>query len=99
RDLVWGLTVVWFAPPPGRASGASRSRTGRVKVPTPGPYSTNSLVLAQSTGSSILSISTRLDGMTEPPITGFLRKPRRNCHFGLGERRSERRARRLGPFN
>ena len=73
------------------ASGASRSSTGRVKVPTPGPYSTNSFVFAQSTGSSILSISTRLDGMTEPTITGFLRNPRRNCHCGLGERRSRRR--------
>ena len=70
-----------------------------MKVPTPGPYSTNSLVFAQSTGSSILSMSTRLDGMIEPTITGFLMKPRRNCHCGLGERRSRRRWRRRGLFS
>src|SRR6476661_1963828 len=75
-----------------------RSSTGRVNVPTPGPYSTNSLVFSQSTGPSILSISTRLDGMTDPTITGFLRKPRRNCQRGLGERRSCRRWRRRGLF-
>jgi hypothetical protein len=80
------------------ASGPSFSSTGRVNVPTPGPYSTNSRVFAQSTGSSILSIRTRLDGMIEPTITGFLRKPRRNCQRGLGERRSRRRARRRGAF-
>src|SRR6476619_6808353 len=79
------------------ASGPSFSSTGRVKVPTPGPYSTKTRVFAQSTGSSILSIKTRLDGMTEPTITGFFRKPRRNCQRGLGERRS-RRARRFGPL-
>ena len=73
------------------ASGPSWSRTGRVKVPTPGPYSTNSLVLAQSTGASIFSISTLLDGMIEPTITGFFRNPRRNCHCALGLRRSRRR--------
>ena len=54
-----------------------------MKVPTPGPYSTNSRVLSQSTGASIFSISIRLDGMIEPTITGFLRKPRRNCQRGL----------------
>ena len=70
------------------ASGPSRSSTGLVNVPTPGPYSTNSLVLSQSTGSSIRSMRTRLDGMIEPTITGFLMKPRRNCQCGLGERRS-----------
>ena len=32
------------------ASGPSFSRIGRVKVPTPGPYSTNSRVFSQSTG-------------------------------------------------
>ena len=32
------------------ASGAEPVEHGRVKVPTPGPYSTNSLVFAQSTG-------------------------------------------------
>ena len=57
------------------ASGASRSRIGRVKVPTPGPYSTNNLAADQSTGFSILSIRIRLDGMTDPTITGCLRKP------------------------
>ena len=38
---------------------------------------------SQSTGSSILSIRMRLDGITDPTITGFLRKPRRNCQCGL----------------
>src|SRR4051794_35969826 len=80
------------------ASGPSLSSTGRVKVPTPGPYSTNRRVFAQSTGPSILSISTRLDGITDPTITGFFRKPRRNCQRGLGERRSCRRCRRRGLF-
>ena len=72
---------------------------GRVKVPTPGPYSTNRRVFSQSTGRSIFSISTRLEGMIEPTITGFLRKPRRNCQRGLGERRSRRRSSRLWPLN
>jgi hypothetical protein len=37
--------------------------------------------------------------MIDPTITGFLRKPRRNCQRGLGDRRSARRAVRRGPFN
>jgi hypothetical protein len=68
------------------ASGPSLSRIGRVKVPTPGPYSTNSLVFAQSTGLEHLVDQDRLDGMIDPTITGFLRKPRRNCQRGLGAR-------------
>src|SRR3546814_6523271 len=52
------------------ASGAIRSRIERQKVPTPGPYSTNNLVFAQSTGPSILRISRSEDGTIEPTITG-----------------------------
>ena len=81
------------------ASGASRSRIGRVKVPTPGPYSTNNLTLSHSTGSSIRSISTLLDGMTDPTITGFLMKPRRNCHLGLIARCATRDTKRRGPLS
>src|SRR5437763_7322849 len=91
----WGLVSIVTS----FASGASRSRIGFVNVPTPGPYSTNSLVFAQSTGPSILSISTRLDGMIEPTITGFLMKPRRNCQCGLGDRRSRLRWSRRGLFS
>src|SRR3546814_2243249 len=60
------------------ASGAIRSRIERQKVPTPGPYSTNNLVFAQSTGPSILRISRSEDGTIEPTITGCLRKPWKN---------------------
>ena len=66
------------------ASGAIRSRIGRQKVPTPGPYSTNSLQLAQSTGPSILRISLSDDGTIDPTITGCLKKPCRNIPQGLG---------------
>src|SRR5688572_17707970 len=81
------------------ASAGSRSSTCRVKVPTPGPYSTNNLTSSQRTGPSILSISTLLDGMTEPTITGFFRKPRRNCHCGLFARCATRRTKRRGPLS
>ena len=81
------------------ASAGSRSSTGRVKVPTPGPYSMNSFTSSQRTGPSILSISTLLDGMTDPTITGFFRKPRRNCHCGLFARWATRRTKRRGPFS
>src|SRR5215218_1335738 len=81
------------------ASAGSRSSTRRVKVPTPGPYSTNNLTSSQRTGSSILSIRTLLDGMTDPTITGFFRKPRRNCHCGLFARWATRRTKRRGPFS
>ena len=40
----------------------------------------------------------RLDGMTEPTITGFFRKPRRNCQCGL-RRAATRRTKRRGPFS
>ena len=36
--------------------------------------------------------------MTDPTITGFFRKPRRNCQRGLVPRRIARRTRRRGPF-
>jgi hypothetical protein len=36
--------------------------------------------------------------MIEPTITGFFRKPRRNCQRGLGLRRAERRTRRREPL-
>jgi hypothetical protein len=65
------------------ASLLNFSRIGRVKVPTPGPYSTNSRVFGQSTGASIRSITVRLDGMIEPTITGCLRNSRRKCSRGL----------------
>ena len=45
----------------GRVGRHAAASTCSVKVPTPGPYSTNSLQFAQSTGASILSIS-RLRG-------------------------------------
>src|ERR1700712_5688525 len=64
------------------ASGAIRRSTCSVKVPTPGPYSTNNLQFAQSTGASILSITALDDGMIEPTITGCLMKPFRKCHSG-----------------
>src|SRR3954470_5989753 len=64
------------------ASAGRRRSTSWVKVPTPGPYSTNNLQLAQSTGASILSISTFEEGITEPTITGCFTKPRRKCHSG-----------------
>src|SRR6476661_2989673 len=44
-------------------------------------------------------MSTLLDGMIEPTITGFLMKPRRNCQCGLGDRRSRRRWSRRGLFS
>src|SRR3546814_8820779 len=66
------------------ASGAIRSRIERQKVPTPGPYSTNNLVFAQSTGPSILRISRSEDGTIEPTITGCLTKPWKNMHQGEG---------------
>src|SRR3569832_2315310 len=75
------------------ASGAMRSRIGRQKVPTPGPYSTNSLVLAQSTGASILRINTPDEGTTEPTITGCLKNPRRNLPQGEGTPAAARRCR------
>src|SRR3990170_2623283 len=81
------------------ASGPRFSRIGRVKVPTPGPYSTNTLVSAQSTGASILSIRIRDEGMTDPTITGFFRKPRRNCQRGLAPRCAARRTNRRGPLS
>src|SRR5437870_12224202 len=71
---------------------------GRVKVPTPGPYSTNTRVFSQSTGRSIFSMRTRLDGMIDPTITGCFRKPRRNCQCGLTLRRADLRTIRRGPF-
>src|SRR5437868_12848023 len=58
-------------------------RTCSVKVPTPGPYSTNNLQFAQSTGASILSTIAFEDGMIEPTIIGCLMKPRRKCQSGL----------------
>src|SRR6478672_3016329 len=64
------------------ASGASRRRMCWVKVPTPGPYSTNNLQFAQSTGASMRSISTFEEGMTDPTITGCFRNPLRNCQSG-----------------
>src|SRR3546814_15993501 len=66
------------------ASGAIRSRIERQKVPTPGPYSTNNLVFAQSTGPSILRISRSEDGTIEPTITGCLLKPWKNMPQGEG---------------
>ena len=77
------------------ASGAIFSRIGRQKVPTPGPYSTNSLVFAQSTGPSILAISRSDDGMIEPTITGCFRKPEKNICHGLGTPAALRRLRRM----
>jgi hypothetical protein len=37
--------------------------------------------------------------MIEPTITGFFKKPRKNCHCGLGERRSRLRSSRRGLFS
>src|SRR5690606_13713859 len=75
------------------ASGASRSRTGRQNVPAPGPYSTNNLVFAQSTGPSILRISRSDECTIDPTITGCLRNPWKNMLQG-DETPAARRARR-----
>src|SRR6478609_6749778 len=80
------------------ASGPRRSRIGRVNVPTPGPYSTNSRVRDQSTGLSMRSIRILLDGITDPTMTGCFRKPRRNCHRGLLRPRPARNWWRRWPF-
>src|SRR3982750_372884 len=73
------------------ASGASRSSTCGQKVPTPGPYSTNSFVFSQSTGPSILRISLPDEGTTEPTITGCLMKPLMNIPQGEGTPAAARR--------
>src|SRR3954462_4087552 len=64
------------------ASGARRLRIGRVKVPTPGPYSTKSLQFAQSTLSSMRWTSRCDEDATAPTITGCLKKPLRNITQG-----------------
>ena len=58
-------------------SRRSLSRTGRQKVPTPGPYSTNSSHAPQSTGPSILATVKRDDGMIEPTMRSSSTKPRK----------------------
>jgi hypothetical protein len=63
-------------------SRRSRSSTGPQKVPTPGPYSTNSRQRSQSTGASIRSIVAREEGMIEPTIRGCSRNPRKNTPAG-----------------
>src|SRR3546814_9286669 len=60
------------------ASPGRCSRTGRQKVPTPGPYSTNSFVFFQSTGRSMWRISVGEEGTIDPTMTGCLMKPRRS---------------------
>ncbi|VVT07214.1 hypothetical protein SPHINGO391_390025 [Sphingomonas aurantiaca] len=77
------------------ASGAIRSRIGRQKVPTPGPYSTNSLQFAQSTGSSILRISLSDEGTIDPTMTGCFRNPEKNICHGDGTPAGRLRARRV----
>src|SRR3569623_605001 len=59
-----------------------------VKVPTPGPYSTNSLVFAQSTRFNMVFCSDLDDAITDPTITGCLRKPLRNIAQGEGSLRA-----------
>ncbi|VXC72946.1 hypothetical protein SPHINGOT1_130157 [Sphingomonas sp. T1] len=76
------------------ASGAMRSRIGRQKVPTPGPYSTNTLVLSQSTRPSILRISLSDDGTIEPTMTGCFRNSVKNICHGEGTPAGRVRARR-----
>src|SRR3546814_863583 len=49
------------------ASPGRCSRTGRQKVPTPGPYSTNSLVFFQSTGRSMWRISVGVEADDRGP--------------------------------
>jgi hypothetical protein len=64
------------------ASRGRRSSTGWQKVPTPGPYSTNSRVFAQSTGASISRISTGPDCVTAPTMRGCSMKPRMKTPAG-----------------
>src|SRR6478736_3279153 len=61
-----------------------RSRIAWQKVPTPGPYSTNNLVFAQSVRDSMLRISLPDDGMIDPTITGWRRNSLKNIVFGPG---------------
>src|SRR3546814_502102 len=78
-------------------SGASPGRgssTGRQKVPTPGPYSTNSFVLFQSTGPSMWRISVGDEGTIDPTMTGCLIKPRTNMPHGPKKRFNRSRIRR-----
>jgi hypothetical protein len=63
-------------------SRRSRSSTGWQKVPTPGPYSTKSFVLSQSTTESTLVMVWREEGTIEPTITGFFKNPSRNTARG-----------------
>ncbi len=65
------------------ASAGKRSRIDRVNVPTPGPYSTNSRVLRQSTWSSIRSTSVADEGMTDPIMPGCLTNWRKNMPHWL----------------
>src|SRR3546814_19766114 len=81
------------------ASPDMRSRTGRQKVPTPGPYSTNSLLFFQSTGRSMWRISVGDDGTIDPTMTGCLIKPRTNMPHGPKKRLRPTRSRRTsGAF-
>jgi len=60
------------------ASGRMRFRISRVKVPTPGPYSTTTRARLQSTW-FIMSFTRKGElGMTEPSMAGLLKKLRAN---------------------
>ena len=73
-----GLVSITISMP----SRRSRSSTGRQKVPTPGPYSTNSRHSSHFTGASILAIVKRDEGMIEPTITGCSRNPSKKTPHG-----------------
>src|SRR3954469_2908715 len=69
-------------------SAGKRSRIAWVKVPTPGPYSTNNLTLGQSGTLSIALICAFDEAMIEPTITGRLKNPLRNIAQGEGSLRA-----------
>ncbi len=52
----------------------------------PGPYSTNNLVLSQSTGASIFFTVKDDDGIIDPTITGCLIKPLKKTPHGPKKR-------------
>ena len=69
-----GLVSITISVP----SRRKRSSTGWQKVPTPGPYSTNTSQRSQSTGASILRMVKREEGMIDPTIRGSSMNPRKN---------------------
>ena len=69
-------------------SGGRYSRMRVVKVPTPGPYSTNKRQRLQSTLASMASIVACEDGTTDATIAGCSMKPRRKIAADRRNRRN-----------